>query len=57
MIKTNASDLAKGGILNHLEPDRKWHLLAYLSKCSLPAEINNDIYDKEIVVIMNCFER
>jgi len=57
MIGTNASDLAKGGIRNQLELDGKWHLLAYLSKHFLPAEINYDIHDKEMVVIVNCFER
>ena len=57
MIETNASDLGKGGILNQLELDGKWHPLAYLSERVLPADINYDVHDKEIVVIVNCFER
>jgi len=57
MIKTDASDLAKGGILNQLELDRKWHPLAFLSEQFLSVEINYDVHDKEIVVIVNYFER
>ena len=57
MMETDASDLAKGGILNQLEPDGKWHPLAYLSERVLPADINYDVHDKEMVVIVNCFER
>ena len=57
MIESDASDLAKGGILNQLEPDGKWHPLAFLSEQFLPAEINYDVHDKEMVVIVNCFER
>ena len=57
MIKTDANDFAKGGILNQLELDGKWHPLAFLSECFLPAEINYDVHNKEIVVIVNCFKR
>ena len=56
MIETDASDLAKGGILSQFEPDGRWHPLAYYSKKFIPAELNYDIHDKEMVVIVNCFE-
>ena len=57
MIETNASNLAKREILSQLESDRKWHPLAFLSERFLPAEINYNVHNKEIVVIVNCFEK
>ena len=57
MIETNASNLAKREILSQLESDRKWHPLAFLSERFLTAEINYNMHDKEIVVIVNCFEK
>ena len=56
MIETDASDLAKGGILSQLEPDKLWHPVAFYSKKFLPAELNYDIHDKEMVVIVDCFK-
>ena len=53
MIETDASNSAKGGIINQLERNGKWHPLAYLSERFLPAEINYDVHDKEMVVIVN----
>ena len=55
-IKTDTSDLAKAGILSQYEPDTRWHPLAFYNKCCLPAELNYDVHDKEMVVIVNCFQ-
>jgi len=55
-IETDTSDLAKAGILSQYEPDEHWHLLAFYNKRFLPAELNYDVYDKEMVVIVNCFQ-
>jgi len=55
-IETDASDLCKAGILSQYEPDRRLHPLSYYNKCFLPAELNYDIHDKEMVVIVNCFQ-
>jgi len=55
-IETDASNLAKAGILSQYEPDKRWHPLAFYNKCFLPAELNYDVHDKEIVVIVNCFQ-
>jgi len=55
-IETDVSDLAKAGILSQYEPDKHWHPLAFYNKRFLPAELNYDVYDKEIVVIVNCFQ-
>jgi len=57
MVETDASDLAKGAILSQLEPDNRWHPIAYLSERFTPAELNYDVHDKEMVVIVQCFKR
>ena len=56
IIQSDASDLAKGGVLNQLEPDGKWHAVAYYSKKFSDAELNYDIHDKGMVVIVDCFK-
>ena len=55
-IETDASHLAKAGILSQYEPDKCWHLLAFYNKPFLPAELNYDVHNKEMVVIGNCFQ-
>jgi len=55
-IETDASDRCKAGILSQYESDRRWHPLSYYNKRFLPAELNNDVHDKEMVVIVNCFQ-
>jgi len=55
-IETDASDLCKAGILPQYEPDRRWHPMSYYTKPFLPGELNYAVHDKEIVVIVNCFE-
>ena len=56
IIKPDASDLAKGAVLNQLEPDGKWHAVASYSKKFSDAELNYDIHDKEMVEIVDCFK-
>jgi len=56
-IETDASDLAKAGILSQYEPDKCWHPLAFYNKCFLSAELNYDVHDKEIVLIVNSFQQ
>ena len=53
IIETDASDLAKGAVLNQLG---KWHPVAFYSKKFSDAELNYDIHDKEMVVIVDCFK-
>src|SRR5947199_8159998 len=57
MLETDASDLAKGAVLSQLEPDKKWHPLAFYSKKFTPAEINYDIHDKEMSAIVDSFKQ
>ena len=54
MIETDGSDRAKGAVLSQYEEgDMKWHPVASYSKKFRPAELNNDIRDKEMVVIVD----
>ena len=55
-IETDASDLAKGAVLSQLEPDGRWHPIAFYSQKFCLAELNYDIHDKEMVVIVDCFK-
>jgi len=55
-METDASDLAKAGILSQYEPDKRRHPLAFYNKRFLPAELNYDVHDKEMVVIVHCFQ-
>jgi len=55
-IETDTSDLYKASILFQYEPDRCWHPLLYYNKRFLPAELNYDVQDKDMVVIVNCFQ-
>ena len=45
MLKTDASDLAKGAVLSQLEPDKKWHPLAFYSKKFTLTKEYYNIYD------------
>ena len=58
MIEMDASDLAKGAVLSQYEDsDRKCHSVAFYSKKFSLAELNYDIYDNQMVVIVDCFEK
>ena len=55
-IETDALDSCNAGILPQYEPDNHWYTFDYYNKGFLPAKLNYDLYDKERVVIVNCFE-
>jgi len=38
------------------DTDKRWHPLAFYNKRFLPAELKYDVHDKEMVVIVNCFQ-
>ena len=56
-IQTDTSYLYKDSILSQYEPDRRWQPLLYYNKRFLPAELNCDVSNKEMVVIVNCFQK
>jgi hypothetical protein len=54
-IETDASDFAIGACLSQQYDDR-WHPVAYHSRSLSPAEGNYDIYDKELLAIVDAFK-
>ena len=50
-VETNASGHVIGGVLSQ-EQDGKWKLIAFLSRTMQPAERNYEIYDKELLAIV-----
>jgi len=55
-LETDASDLALGVVLSQLCEDEKWHPVAFHSRRFSPAEINYDVYDKEMAAIVAAFK-
>ena len=50
-METNASEHAIGGVLSQ-EQDGKWKPIVFLSKTMQPAEQNYEIYNKELLVVV-----
>ena len=50
-VETDTSRYAIEGVLSQKQ-DRKWKPIAFLSRTMQPAERNYEIYDKELLVIM-----
>ncbi len=49
-IKSDSSNFASSGVLQQLSEDnRKWHLVAFLSKSLTPVEWNYNVHDKELL--------
>ena len=56
IIKTDASDYAVGAIHSQTQKNGRVYPVAFLSRKFSPAEINYDIYGKEIVSIVLAFQ-
>jgi len=55
-IEANASDFVIGGVLLMKCEDKRWRLVAYISKLLNKAERNYEIHDKKMLVIIWCLE-
>jgi len=55
-VEIDTSDFAIGGVLLIKYEDKKWRPVAYISKLLNEAERNYEIYDKEMLVIIQCLE-
>ena len=55
-MKVDASDYAIGGVLSMEYEDRKWRLVAFLSKSLNKTKKNYEIYDKEMLVVIRGLE-
>ena len=56
IVETDASDYVSGGILSQYDNEGRLHPVAFFSKKHSPAECNYEIYDKELMAIIRCFE-
>ncbi|TFY79548.1 hypothetical protein EWM64_g4466 [Hericium alpestre] len=54
-VECDLSDFATGTVLSQ-EIDQKWHPIAFMSKTLSAPERNYEIYDKELLVIMNVLD-
>ena len=51
-LETDASGYAIGGILSQQQEDDSWKPIAYLSRAMNETERNYEIYDRELLAIM-----
>jgi len=55
-VETDASGHTIGGVLFQ-EQEGKWKLIAFLSRMMQPAERNYEIYDKELLAIVEALTK
>ena len=55
-METDASDYVSTRILSQYNDEGVLHPVAYFSKKHSPTECNYEIYDKELLAIIRCFE-
>ena len=56
IVETAASDFVSAGVLSQHDDDGVLHPVASFSKKHSPAECNYEIYNKELMAIVRCFE-
>ena len=56
IVKTDTSDYVSASIMSQYDDNGVLHPVAYFSKKHSPAECNYEIYDKELMAIIRCFE-
>jgi hypothetical protein len=55
-MECDASDYVTAGVLSQKDDDGVLHPVAFFSRKMAPAECNYEIYDKELLAIIRCFE-
>ena len=56
ILETDTSDLMTGEILFQYNKKEVLHSVTFYNKSMIPAECNYYIYDKELLIIIHCFE-
>ncbi|KAI0993387.1 Transposon Tf2-6 polyprotein [Podosphaera aphanis] len=56
VVEVDSSDWAHGGILSQFDNNNILHPVAYFSGRLTPAQVNYQIYDKELLAIVTAFE-
>jgi len=51
-LETDASRYAIGGVLSQQQKDNSWRPIAYLSKAMNKTERNYEIYNRELLAVM-----
>src|SRR5882672_11333862 len=58
VVETDASDYAIAAIISQISPDDGYiHPIAFYSRSMQPAELNYEIYDKELLAIFKAFQQ
>ena len=56
ILETDASDYVSAGVMSQYDDDGILHPVAFFSKKHSVTECNYEIYDKELLAIICCFE-
>jgi hypothetical protein len=56
VVETDASDYVSAGVLSQFDDEGVLHSVAFFSKKHSPAECNYEIYDKELMAIVQTFK-
>jgi len=55
-VEADASDYVTGGVLSMKCEDKRWRLVAYISKSLSNTEKNYEIHDKEMLAVIRCLD-
>jgi len=55
-VEADASNYATRGVLSMRCSNKKWRLVAFISKSLSNTEQNYEIYNKEILAVVRCLE-
>jgi hypothetical protein len=55
-VECDASDFALGGVLSQMDDSGTIRPVSFYSRKLLPAELNYEVYDKELLAIKSCFD-
>lgn len=56
IIEKDTSDYVSAGVMSQQDEEGILHPVAFFSKKHSPTECNDDIYDKELLAVIRCFE-
>ncbi|KAI1007707.1 hypothetical protein K3495_g522 [Podosphaera aphanis] len=56
ILETDSSDFVTAAVLSQYDKSGIFRLVAFMSKKMIPAECNYEIFDKELLAIVNAFE-
>ena len=56
MVETDASNITLGGVISQPDKLGRLYLVVFHSRKFSPAELNYNIYNKELLAIVDCFK-